>query len=207
MNIHLNLTVISLAAVLCIASLTACSQQPSSAEIAAQVQVAMEQAEKDRQAALSAQRFVSPLEEPVQKPARQHAAVKPKPVQREHVSVPPPVEIAKPLCGNCGVVMAVKVIEVEGQGSGAGVVAGGVIGGLVGNQIGQGTGHDLATFAGVLGGAIAGNKIEKQNRKTKNYDITVQMEDGSERTLRQATDPDMVKGQKVKIENDVALKN
>ena len=118
-----------------------------------------------------------------------------------------PVESAKPVCANCGVVLAVNVTEEEGKGSGVGVVAGGVVGGLVGNQVGQGTGRDLATIAGVVGGAFAGNKIEKQAKKTKNYDITVKMDNGSERVYRQATVPDMVKGQKVKIENDVVVKD
>ena len=118
-----------------------------------------------------------------------------------------PVETAKPVCANCGVVLAVNVIEEEGKGSGVGVVAGGVVGGLVGNQVGQGTGRDLATFAGVLGGAIAGNKIEKKSKKTKSYDIRVKMDDGTERTYRQATDPGMAKGQYVKIENDVVVKD
>jgi len=125
----------------------------------------------------------------------------------EHPHAMRPVESVKPVCANCGVVLAVNVIEVEGKGSGVGVVAGGVVGGLVGNQVGQGTGNDLATVAGVIGGAFAGNAIEKKNKKTSNYDIKVKMDDGSERTLRQATDPDMVKGQKIKIENGAVVKD
>lgn len=226
MNTYLKLTALSLVAMLCITSLTACSQKPSSEEIAAQVKIAMEQAEKDKQtaAAQAAQTLQSsaapavapveaPVEAPAQKPVKKHAAVKHKPVvhereyehEDEHAMLP--VETAKPVCANCGLVLAVNVIEEEGKGSGVGVVAGGVVGGLVGNQVGQGTGRDLATFAGVLGGAIAGNKIEKKAKKTRSYDITVKMDDGSERTYRQATDPGMVKGQNVKIENDVVVKD
>ena len=207
MNTYLNITVISLAAMLCITSITACSQKPSSEEIAAQVKIAMEQAEKDKQAALTSQSFAPPLEAPAQKPVKKHAAVKTKPAMHEHEQAMLPVEIAEPVCADCGVVLAVNVIEVEGKGSGVGVVTGGVVGGVVGNQVGQGTGRDLATFAGVVGGAMAGNKIEKQSKKTKSYDITVKMDDGSERTLRQATDPDMAKGQKVRIQNDVVVKD
>ena len=44
----------------------------------------------------------------------------------------------------------------------AGMVIGGVVGGLVGNQIGAGTGKDLATVAGVAGGAYAGNQVQKK---------------------------------------------
>jgi outer membrane lipoprotein SlyB len=200
MNIYLNLTAISLAATLCITSITACSQKPSSEEIAAQVKIAMDQAEQDKQTA-AAQDV-----QPSQSSPAPAAPVKHKPVVYEHEHAMLPVKIAKPVCAKCGVVLAVNMIEVEGKGSGVGVVAGGVVGGLVGNQVGNGTGRDLATFAGVIGGAFAGNKIEKQNKKTKSYDIKVKMDDGSEHTLRQATNPDMAKGQKIKIENNVVVK-
>jgi outer membrane lipoprotein SlyB len=202
MNTNLNLTAIGLAAMLCLASIAACSQKPSSEEVAAQVKIAMDQAEQDKQTA--AAQDVQPSQSPAAPVA---APVKHKPVVHEHPHAMRPVESVKPVCANCGVVLAVNVIEVEGKGSGVGVVAGGVVGGLVGNQVGQGTGNDLATVAGVIGGAFAGNAIEKKNKKTSNYDIKVKMDDGSERTLRQATDPDMVKGQKIKIENGAVVKD
>lgn len=212
MNTYLNLTALGLAAMLSITSLTACSQKPSSEEIAAQVKIAMDQAEKDKQTSAaqveqplqsSPEPAATPVEAP--QPAKKQVAVKHRPVVHEHTMLP--VESAKPVCANCGLVLAVNVTEEEGKGSGVGVVAGGVVGGLVGNQVGQGTGRDLATIAGVVGGAFAGNKIEKQAKKTRSYDITVKMDDGSERVYRQATVPDMVKGQKVKIENDVVVKD
>lgn len=214
MNTVLNLTALGLAAMLSITSLTACSQKPSSEEIAAQVKIAMDQAEKDKQTSAaqveqplqsSPEPAATPVEAPAQQPTKKQVSVKHKPVVHEHTMLP--VESAKPVCANCGIVLAVNVIEVEGKGSGVGVVAGGVVGGLVGNQVGQGTGKDLATVAGLLGGAFAGNTIEKNSKKTKSYDIMVKMDGGSEHTYRQATNPDMVKGQKVKIENDVVVKD
>lgn len=212
MNTYLNLTALGLAAMMGITSLTACSQKPSSEEINAQVKIAMEQVEKDKQtaAAQAAQTSLSaaaPVEAPAQQPVKKEAATKHKPSVQEHERAMLPDERTKPVCANCGVVLAVNVIEEEGEGSGVGVVAGGVAGGLIGNQVGQGTGRDLATVAGVVGGAFAGNKIEKIAKKTKSYDITVKLDDGSERTYRQATDPGLFKGQKVKIENDVVVKN
>jgi outer membrane lipoprotein SlyB len=73
--------------------------------------------------------------------------------------------------------------------------------------VGGGTGKDLATLAGAIGGAIAGNAIEKNAKKTIHYDIVVRMEDGGERTYRQATEPALANGQKVKIENDTVIAN
>ncbi|MEO8331228.1 MAG: glycine zipper 2TM domain-containing protein [Gallionella sp.] len=216
MNTYLNLTALGLAALLCISSITACSQKPSSEEVAAQVKIAMDQAEKDKQAAAAqvAQPpqntpapAAAPAEPAAQQPAKKHVAAKHKPAVHQQVQAMQAVESAKPVCANCGFVLAVNVIEVEGKGSGVGVVAGGVVGGLVGNQVGQGSGRDLATFAGVVGGALAGNTIEKKSKKTRNYDIRVKMDDGSEHTYRQATDPGLVNGQKVKIEKDVVVKD
>ncbi len=124
--------------------------------------------------------------------------------------MPEPIQVApakKAICSNCGVVVSVKAVEVEGKGSGLGVIAGGVAGGLVGNQVGQGTGRDLATIAGVVGGAIAGNKIEQKMKKSTVYDVAVKLENGEERVLRHNTDPGFAAGDKVWIENDLAVKH
>jgi outer membrane lipoprotein SlyB len=117
-----------------------------------------------------------------------------------------PAAPKKMVCTTCGVVVSVHEVEVAGKGSGLGVVAGGVVGGLLGNQVGNGTGRDLATIAGAIGGAMAGNKIEQNSKKTKSYDITVKMETGEEVVYHQATLPSFVKGDAVKIENDVVVK-
>ncbi|WP_333841282.1 glycine zipper 2TM domain-containing protein [Limnohabitans sp.] len=47
-----------------------------------------------------------------------------------------------------------------GQKSGAGAAMGAIAGGVIGNQMGQGTGNALATMAGLVGGALLGEKIE-----------------------------------------------
>ncbi len=192
---------------------SACSQKPSSEEIAAQVKIALEQ-EKAKEAVQSAVPAPAPVAEvapvaaePVKKSV-EHKAIVHKPATKESsAKAQPPVVELKPICANCGVVVAVNMVEVAGKGSGVGVVAGGVVGGLVGNQVGNGTGRDLATLAGVVGGAFAGNAIEKNAKKTKRYDIVVKMEDGSERTFSQAADPGLVNGEKVKIENDTVVRN
>jgi len=110
------------------------------------------------------------------------------------------------VCSNCGVVLAVNEIETEGSGSGLGVVTGGVVGGVLGHQVGGGTGRDLATIAGVVGGAYAGNKIEKIAKKTKSYNIIVKMNTGEERTFNQSRIPDVASGDRIKIENDVVVR-
>ena len=110
------------------------------------------------------------------------------------------------VCTHCGVVISVNEIDAEGAGSGMGVVAGGVLGGVLGHQVGAGSGRDLATIAGAVGGAFAGNKIEKVTKKTRSYDITVKMNTGEEQVFNQASVPNVGSGDKVRIENGVVVK-
>ncbi len=51
-------------------------------------------------------------------------------------------------------------VVVDQPRSGAGALLGAVAGGAVGNQIGHGSGRAVATAAGLLGGAMPGNRIE-----------------------------------------------
>ena len=48
------------------------------------------------------------------------------------------------------------------QKSGAGALMGALAGGAVGNQLGRGAGNVAATFLGMVGGAVVGDKIEGQ---------------------------------------------
>ncbi|SEN69275.1 Glycine zipper 2TM domain-containing protein [Duganella sp. CF517] len=51
------------------------------------------------------------------------------------------------------------------QNSAVGIGLGAVVGGLLGNQVGGGKGRTLATIAGAMGGAYAGNEIAKRNQQ------------------------------------------
>ena len=94
---------------------------------------------------------------------------------------------AKPVCASCGTVESVSTVQRETKPSGVGVVAGGVLGAIVGNQIGKGSGRAVATVAGAVGGGWAGNAIEKNMKKTTVYQVHVRMEDGSMKTIEQAS--------------------
>lgn len=103
------------------------------------------------------------------------------------------------VCGNCGVVTSVDLIQEKGEGSGIGAVAGAVGGGLLGNQFGDGSGRKIATVAGAVGGGFAGHEIEKQIKKTTRYDILVEMASGGYRSFSEETDPGLVAGDKVRV--------
>ncbi len=109
-------------------------------------------------------------------------------------------DIAKS-CTDCGVIDSIKVVEEKGEGTGAGAIIGGIAGAAVGSQIGKGDGRRLATIAGVAGGAIAGNEIEKNSKKSAHYKIIVRMNNGGIRTLSQQSDPGFRSGDSVRVVN------
>lgn len=104
-------------------------------------------------------------------------------------------------CPNCAVVESTRVIQVNGEGGYLGLIGGGVAGALVGSQIGQGKGTTLAEIAGAAGGAYAGRQIEKNVRKTNQYEVLVRLEDGGTQTFTYQNDPRFRNGEKVRIEN------
>jgi outer membrane lipoprotein SlyB len=110
---------------------------------------------------------------------------------------PPP---AAP-CKNCGVVEAVRAVQVAGEGSGLGAVAGGVTGAVVGSQIGRGNGRTAMGVLGAVGGAYAGHAIEKNVRTQTSYRVSVRMEDDTLRTVYSSAPPAFAVGDKVRVIN------
>ena len=145
------------------------------------------------------------------KPVERQPVVRPKPVVRSeppHVAAraavpPPPPVVVAAICRECAVVEEVREVEKAGQASGAGAVGGAVVGGVIGHQMGGGRGKDVATVLGVLGGGLAGNQVEKNAKKTVEYQIIVRYEDGSKGLFTQATPPTWRSGDKVKVINGV----
>jgi outer membrane lipoprotein SlyB len=89
-------------------------------------------------------------------------------------------------------------------GIGVGAVVGGVVGGVLGRQVGGGTGRDVATVAGVVGGALVGNAIEKSQSAsaTQLYRVTVQQDNGVVRSFDYAALPEVRIGDRVRVENN-----
>lgn len=106
-----------------------------------------------------------------------------------------PVAVACPMCG---VVESVTAVQHKGEGTGVGAVAGTVVGGALGNQVGGGNGRTAMTVLGAIGGAVAGNEVEKRARSTTAYRVKVRTDGGEVRTVEQNTAPAV--GQRVKVE-------
>lgn len=59
-------------------------------------------------------------------------------------------------------------VAVSNPSSGGGALMGAIAGGALGSQIGGGTGQVLATMAGVIGGAMMGDRIENPGAQIQN---------------------------------------
>ena len=109
-----------------------------------------------------------------------------------------------------GVVQSITVVRQDAPASttGAGAVVGGVVGGLLGNQVGGGRGNTIATVAGVAGGAVAGNQIERrtQTQQVDVFQLSVRLSNGNVQTLTQSTDNGIRVGDRVRIDNGVATR-
>ena len=90
--------------------------------------------------------------------------------------------VAAPVCIDCGKVIAVNRIELNGDGSLVGTAAGGVLGAVVGSQIGQGNGRNMAGLAGAIGGALLGREIERRTTKKVHYEVVTRLDNGSQRS-------------------------
>lgn len=98
------------------------------------------------------------------------------------VETPPPAP-APIVCNSCGVVRSVTSVAQQGESTGIGAVVGGVVGGLAGNQVGGGSGKKIATVAGVIGGAVLGNKVEQNRNGANYYEIVIDMESGGQQFI------------------------
>ena len=90
--------------------------------------------------------------------------------------------VAAPVCVDCGKVIAVNRIELNGDGSLVGTAAGGVLGAVVGSQIGQGNGRTAAGVAGAIGGALLGREIERRTSKKVHFEVVTRLDTGAQRT-------------------------
>lgn len=98
-------------------------------------------------------------------------------------SAPAPAAPAPVICQTCGIVRSITEIRQQGTSTGAGAVVGAIVGGVAGNQVGGGSGQDIATAAGAIGGALLGNNIEQNRNSTAYYEVLVEMESGRQEVI------------------------
>ena len=107
---------------------------------------------------------------------------------------------AEAQCRNCATVVSNHTYKREPErASGVGGVGGAVVGGLLGNQVGSGNGRTLATVAGAVGGAYAGNRIERNMKAVTYTDVRVKMAAGGYRTFTEKGAPRFRNGERVRV--------
>jgi outer membrane lipoprotein SlyB len=101
-----------------------------------------------------------------------------------------------------GRVTRIEAVSLEGDHHlGLGAIFGAVAGGGLGHQIGGGTGRDVATVAGALGGAYAGNAVQnKYADRQPGQHVIVQLNNGVAVGITQPVDPSLRVDDRVRID-------
>ncbi len=105
---------------------------------------------------------------------------------------------------NVGTVSSIELMRGGQASSGispAGAILGAVVGGLVGNQVGAGTGRAVATGAGIIGGAAAGNAIGQRAERTPDaYRVGIQYDAGGSQYIDVPYPGDLRTGDRVRVD-------
>jgi outer membrane lipoprotein SlyB len=101
-----------------------------------------------------------------------------------------------------GVIEQISQVQLaSNQHQGVGAVVGGLAGLGIGSLIGGGTGRDVAMVLGTVGGALAGNEVQKKyDRPQPGQQIIVRTNSGVLVSVTQPVNPSLFKGQRVYIE-------
>ena len=101
-----------------------------------------------------------------------------------------------------GVIEQITIVDLQSSHQpGIGAVVGGLAGLGIGSLIGGGTGRDVAMVLGTVGGAVAGNAVQKRYEKpVQGQQIIVRTGTGVLVSVTQPTNPDLRQGQRVYIE-------
>ncbi len=101
-----------------------------------------------------------------------------------------------------GVITRIEPIELEGDHQlGLGAIIGGAAGAVLGHQFGGGTGRDVATVIGAIGGGLAGNTVQNRyaDRRAGQH-LFVRLDNGVTVALTQPADPALRVGDHVFVE-------
>ncbi|MGJ7457248.1 hypothetical protein ACR80S_07470 [Halomonas sp. MA07-2] len=101
-----------------------------------------------------------------------------------------------------GTIEAVRVVQIQADSRAGGIIGtggGAVIGGLLGRQVGGGSGRDLATAAGVIGGAVGGSRIEEAANRVDALEMEIRRDDGQRVVVVQKADQRFQTGQRVRL--------
>jgi len=101
-----------------------------------------------------------------------------------------------------GVIEQITLVQMPtNQHAGVGAVVGGLAGLGIGSLIGAGTGRDVAMVLGAVGGAFAGNAVQKKyDQPVAGQQIVVRVSNGVLVSITQPTNLNLFNGQRVYIQ-------
>lgn len=103
-----------------------------------------------------------------------------------------------------GVIEQITLVQLQSSHqTGIGAVVGGIAGLGIGSLIGGGSGRDVAMVLGTIGGAFAGNEIQKRNdQPVSGQQIIVRSNNGVLISVTQSVNANLYKGQRVYVEGN-----
>lgn len=103
-----------------------------------------------------------------------------------------------------GVIEQISDVQIQtNHHTGVGAVVGGAVGLGVGSLIGGGTGRDVAMVLGTVGGAVAGNEVQKHyDQPVAGQQIIVRLKNGVLVSVTQPASSALRKGEKVYVEGN-----
>lgn len=102
-----------------------------------------------------------------------------------------------------GVVEQINATQLQSlQHQGIGAVVGGIAGAGLGNLVGRGSGRDVATLLGALGGGFLGNQVQQRNfdQPRPGQQVVVRTDSGVIVAVTQPVDPGLHPGMRVYLE-------
>lgn len=101
-----------------------------------------------------------------------------------------------------GKVTRIEAVTIDGDHQlGLGAIIGAVAGGVLGYQIGNGTGRDVASVAGTLVGAYAGNKVQNHYASPRaGQHVLVLLDNGVSVGITQPVNSALAMGDRVRVE-------
>lgn len=101
-----------------------------------------------------------------------------------------------------GTIVAIRPVQIQADSRTGNLLGGGggaIIGGLLGRQVGGGSGRDLATIAGALGGAMAGTAAEDASNRITAWEMEIRTDSGEDVVVVQRADRQFEAGQRVRL--------
>lgn len=101
-----------------------------------------------------------------------------------------------------GTIVAIRPVQIQADSRTGNLLGGGggaIIGGLLGRQVGGGSGRDLATVAGALGGAMAGTAAEDASNRISAWEMEIRTDSGEDVVVVQRADRQFEAGQRVRL--------